>query len=875
MHMKHKRTAVAFLAACLTVQSICITPLAVSAENESDADDSEQTETVVTVDKSMSALFLPDSYEQYLPLETPADVAFYENHIAVADGNRLYVFDGTVYREYEHIKENADGIYDSAISKVGFDASGTLYFSDRDLSFYRISFEDLSQSKLSPEETEIKNCSTFCIADTTVFTAAVSGNETTLYAIPLDNVSLSAGRKVDTLNTALTPSMTYLGDTLYCAVNTYVTAYTYQNGGYRPLYDRTLDSTSSVSGLSSLAVLGDSFYYTVKDVPESSGLYQTDLAGHSVLLSKGEGYVALTAFQDALYCVRDRSVKKLIVSDGKAEETGYEITSSSESVNRLNGATETVRAKNIVVTADRANNRISIYDTLQKSYSVIPCKIGEEDYAPEYIATDGEIIAVSFENQVFVYTENESGEYQLTTQCMPRNAVSGLACVYGKCYFVTKGFGYGLASNDFDPASICTRDRTESSAPCALVADLYGNLYVVRADGAVYRYTEESFLDESVLIGDRAEYMLPNDFYSPRADFEGNVYCLSGNNMYKNGELCAMIKAEESVFAADESVPASFALGFEDNTVYFTYGDFIVKTNAIVFPTLDTILTEDTAKRVFAPQTSLTLVSVKENSIAIRTDLDLLKTEESDYFPYSHYYRMPETQRGILLTTTEKYSLVALFGKDHKYTANLFLTEGYVTEVPREEYWEDSSGSAYLSSDVSLSLFPCLVPALRGDRLNRLNKISVLGIVSSGETADYEYALVRYEADDTVCEGYVPLSYLTHAAPVGNTDDYRLAYLKEKNEGALFISEDGTTLTLTERTQIAVYQAEDGYTAKYTKDGVDYYAHVTDDDLETPANNALRIALIVILTVVGVLIVGNYFFLRPIRRKNKKSENRP
>ena len=134
---------------------------------------------------------------------------------------------------------------------------------------------------------------------------------------------------------------------------------------------------------------------------------------------------------------------------------------------------------------------------------------------------------------------------------------------------------------------------------------------------------------------------------------------------------------------------------------------------------------------------------------------------------------------------------------------------------------------------------------------------------------------MRYAAGDTVCEGYVPLSYLTHAAPVGNTDDYRLAYLKERNEGALFVSEDGTTVTLTERTQIAVYQAEDGYTAKYTKDGVDYYAHVTDDDLETPANNALRIALIVILTVVGVLIVGNYFFLRPIRRKNKKSENRP
>ncbi|MDE6274068.1 MAG: hypothetical protein K2L87_03365, partial [Clostridiales bacterium] len=413
----------------------------------------------------------------------------------------------------------------------------------------------------------------------------------------------------------------------------------------------------------------------------------------------------------------------------------------------------------------------------------------------------------------------------------------------------------------------------ETSAPCALIADVYGQLFVVHSDGSVFFYTEETFLDEGTIIGERADFTLPtgpSGFTSPRADFDGNIYCLSGSGIYKNGALFAVIKGDENVFSASRTTPVAFALGFEDNTVYLNYGDFIVKTNALTFPTLDTIRTENAAERIFTSQESVTLVSVHEGAIGIRTDLDLLKADESDYFPYSHYFRTAQAQRGILLTTTEKYSVVALFGKDHKYTANLFLTEGYLTEVPREEYWVDGSGSAYLSSDVSLSLFPCLVPALRGERLNRMDKIALMGIVSAGETSDYEYALVRCQSGAAEIEGFVPLSYLTHAAPISEAQNYRLAYLKENKEGTLFFSDLGQPITLCERTQIEISDLEEGtYLAHYRADGVDYYATVTDDVLEAPQSNALRISLIVILTVVGVVIIGDYFFLRPLRQKKK------
>ena len=42
---------------------------------------------------SAPSLFLPGSYEEYLPLELPSDAAMSEEYIAAADGNTLYLFD--------------------------------------------------------------------------------------------------------------------------------------------------------------------------------------------------------------------------------------------------------------------------------------------------------------------------------------------------------------------------------------------------------------------------------------------------------------------------------------------------------------------------------------------------------------------------------------------------------------------------------------------------------------------------------------------------------------------------------------------------------------------------------------------------------------
>ena len=52
-----------------------------------------QTFSAAQITKENSELFLPTSYEQYLPLQDPSYMALSERHIAVADGTLMYVYD--------------------------------------------------------------------------------------------------------------------------------------------------------------------------------------------------------------------------------------------------------------------------------------------------------------------------------------------------------------------------------------------------------------------------------------------------------------------------------------------------------------------------------------------------------------------------------------------------------------------------------------------------------------------------------------------------------------------------------------------------------------------------------------------------------------
>lgn len=802
-----------------------------------------------------ASLFLPTSYEQYLHLNAPTDAAFCEDKIAIADGKNLYVYDGEEYGVYEH----AD-----TVTKIAFSGDGILYFADGTGALYR--FSALSASSLVPDSGALlTNCSTFQIAGSYLYSAMATEVETNIARYPLTFSAGAAGEKFGRYEGNITPRMTFT-DKLYCAVGNRV--YTFDGTDTGSYYGGILDDTQSALSPASFTAFNGAYYYTLNLTDGRGGLYVTNTTGTSRQLIAGSGFSALSVRGESLCCVVQKSVREIDFTGETAAFSSYEITSSSESENRLNGATETVRAKNLIVTADAGNRRLSVYNSETKRYFTVPC-VTENGlpYTPARIATDGEIIGVAEGNVVYVYEKDEKGNFSLSFTSVPNNEVSGVACIFGKCYFVTRGFGYGLASPHFVAGEICTRDKGEHDTPVALTADVYGNLYVTRADGAVFRYSEEEFLDPSVPVGMLQNYTLPNGFFSPQTDFEGNLYCMVGATLYQNGKAITTVSAEHCVYLGNEDSPVSFAICYEDGYVYYNFGNYLLRASAAI-PNLSVLDAEDSKAEIFRAQDTLTLVSVSAGATGFGTDLNELKTANSPYFPYTHYYRSGSVRRGILLHRTNDYSVVALFEPDHKYTVSLFKTDFYITEVPREEYWRDEEGKQYLSSDVSLSLFPCLMEPLRGERVLRKNEVTLIGVVLSGETSDYEYAYVQTTAGE---KGFIPRSFLTSVAPVGESETSRFAYLKESAEGVRFTSESGESLLVTARTRVQIYERENGLLAKIEKDGETYFAEITEENLEQTDYYVISIAIIVVLAVVAALVIGNYFFFRPIKRKREKT----
>ena len=116
--------------------------------------------------------------------------------------------------------------------------------------------------------------------------------------------------------------------------------------------------------------------------------------------------------------------------------------------------------------------------------------------------------------------------------------------------------------------------------------------------------------------------------------------------------------------------------------------------------------------------------------------------------------------------------------------------------------------------------------------------------------------------------GWVPASYLTTVSPGPAAGDlYTLSYLKP-SDGILFTNDAGEERLVTERTQVQLFDNGDGtYTARLTDDS-SFHATVTADMLDNDGSEAIRIALIIILTVLALLIVGVYIFLLP-REKDR------
>lgn len=810
----------------------------------------------VQLDDTSATLFLPESYEQYLSLESPSDVAVCERYIAIAEGSTIYLFDRKestpVYRIYDHASAHA-GVQ---ISKIQFSNGEKLYFSDTGLNFYVLDpeGEELSAAKFETPLT------TFLIEGDTLFEVSTTSG-TSYSSAPLSDPK--SVTKFDDSKNTLVPCLAFSDGKLYSICEKTVTVYaTAQNGSYEE--EKSFTINPNPRDVKSVAVLGNIMYYTVGNEDEG-GLYTYDLTTEkNDLLFEGDGYGALTSFGGKLYAVKGNGVIEYEIEDG-LRPTGYEIASASDSVKRLSGAQDIARARSLLVTADSGNNRLSVYDMEKDAYSVIPL-----GYSPTLVATDGTRIAAAAGNTVYLYQKNVlTGQWDETAYPLEADdAVKGLSFVYEKLYYVSEHY-HGVIGE--------TRKALNHGTPAGLASDLYGGLYIAYTDLTVNKFAEENFLTQNE-IGERLSFRLPEGFRALRADFEGDLFCLDANGaLYRNGEIYAEIDGAEFVYSEVSLKPNSFALGFEDGAVYFNFGDLILKTDALEFPTLGKIGAEgvyEEINRVHAPEATdgngVTFVDVRGGAVGIEVDLAALDAD-TEYFPFASYSRTAEDRRGVLLAEAGDYRLIALYG-GHAYEVELFRASQVADAEP---VVSQNSQDVFLSSPCALYNYPC-VTAAHGETLPRGERVNILSIVKADPDAappDYGYDFAYVEAETNAraqLYGYVPLSFLTEVDPSGaESSSFELVKLKED---VSFTALDGEEKLAIKDTEVRLYTREDGsLLARYTdENGKNFYAEVSEDVIDRGESDAWRIALIVGLSVLAALIVGAYFYLLPRGKKNEQ-----
>ena len=816
------------------------------------ADESAVRVSSVALTTDNASLFLPASYEEYLDLENPTDVAFSENYIAIADGMNLYVYareNGAKYKPYT--------LSSGTIAKLGF-YGDDLYFVVRDsgasIRFYRYDYATNSAHDMG------FNCSTFLIVGDTLYSATVAGSNATFAARTLTADGAGAAQPLGELSTGTEPYLAYAGGTLYCCVNGYL--YYPVNGSFGDTQRYNLCSDASLSAnVTSVCSDGTSLYFS-----SAAGLFRrgTGSDGTVTKLSDASGLSNMSFHGSALYCIEGDSVREITVAGDSAAFTSYEITSASDSENRLSGADDMARAGNLLVTADAGNSRVSVYNFRTQSYSAIPC-----DAVPSKVATDGETIAYAAGTNIYTcaYGDTQFTQVEISGQQYMDN-ISGLACVYGTVYYVTENGMRGSVGGEM----VTSTDAT------GLAADLYGNLYVTYSgDEKARKFTEAEFTAAGA-EGTGTGVTVPGGATSLEADYQGNLYYLSGGVLYRNGEPFATVRGSDFIWTQDGSAQnaVSFALGFEDDEVYFNFGNYLVKSNAGTLadiPTLSEIAVGGARDETFAHHAEdRLLVTVPAGTVGISTDLTALRDEGGETFPYRSYARAAEERQGVFLAETGGWSLVLFAEGDGTYTAGLYPSSSLAFTDASEYYTaSEPTLTRYVSSSVSVYYAPCLESALAQRQLPRGTQVTLIGTV---QTAEFTYALVEFSDDArTTARGYVPASYLTSIpADLSSGENYTLVYLKSSDEGILFTAADGSELLVTERVQVRLYDNGDGtYTARLADD-LSYSATITGDMIDDGNAEVIRIVLIVILTVLALVILGVYLYLLPWEkyRKNKK-----
>lgn len=757
--------------------------------------DGLQTERSAVLDETTS-LLSPDSYEEYLSLQSPADVAVTDDYIAVADGNLIYLYDKTneTYRKYAHSVNTESAL--NSVTKMQFGEDNRLYFRDASSFLYYVNADGLTEeNEPQPINTGVP-CYTFSLYGEYIYFSNAQS--------PLSRTSINEP-KVSTAEILVpslhsTPQIAFWNGELY-----------YTNGGtylHKLNPEDPKNSSTPVAifknEVFSMQIVDGVFACSVKDAdgtdgnkvkynyyayglnelssserPESATLveYVTPLAFY-------DGYYgALCAFDKFVYAVEGSSIRQYSIQTSAF--TDYEISNVSDSLHRINNGEETLLCGDVLYIADNGNRRISVYDVKRKHFGT---PIATE-IAPRYLAGDENTLLAANATQAVLYdlTPERYGE-TLAVFNNFHDGVVGATNVYGKYYFATESNYYYMAQTTETGWQLTETKKTSTNYAKLLTSDAYGHLYVASNNSLarVYRFTESEFLD-GVGSGTELENVrLPAQTKKFLVDYDGNVYALADGKIQKANESEPYALNTPLVYSETATI-ASFAFGIEENETYVLYEEnYAARTTLLNLPTVKNIPVNGLDAEIF-DDSAATVEIVKISLSAMLIDFNLSALNEADVFPYLNYSRQTAPQRALKIAATKngKHNVLVFYDKVKRdYRACLALVND-CTPLSDEEKKAvcksyDVAQTGYLSNDIPVYKFPHLSGLPTVIELPRNTKISVLGEVNE---LDHSYYYVEYKDDTGVThKGYIPQPYVIDFDPTPPQPETEIYGAKESDK---------------------------------------------------------------------------------------------
>ena len=699
-----------------------------------------------TAEKTTDALTLPVSYEEYLQLSSPTDIAVNAAYTAISDGNFIYIYNREkgLYSTYEHTPY--------AVNHLQFASDGKLYYADNATgnNFYALDLTDFSTEQI-PDIA----CSNFVIDGSDLYFANAQGS---LYQATLTDYT---AKKTALEVTAREPALAFWNGELYFT----------DSGTKQSLYKIVPGTTPDDpiknfnESIHSLSVHGDVLAYTTKQGDFYA--YSLPTVSDDSLMSSAEGnYSAVACFGEYFYAVENNTIKEYSVKD-KAF-TGYEIASHSKSKHRLNDAVDTLLVNDTLYIADNGNERISIYDTVSGVFAEPLQTLG----GVRYLAGDGNTLAAATATTVCIYTPNASQQpVQTLTDLQGR--ITGITNVFGAYYIVTdeKQF-YALT---YDGEWTLSEPTTKTiPSPKGLTSDMHSNLYV-RTEQAVYKLTEAEFLSEDT-EGKKLPFTLPSTPEKIVADYEQTLYALLNNTVYNLTNGATVDFSVPLVYAESVEVTSFTLNATSEQAFVLCDGCYLISTARLEQPTVKTLPVDGADEKVFAQESAeFELVELEKNALLVEFDIQTLSGAE--YFPYLSLQRAEQKITALKIGQTQDYALLAVFDKSTSSYSTYAVLKSYATPLQGDDYritYDESEYKiGYLTNDLSLFKYPYLTNLLTAAQLQRGDKVTVIGEI---EKLDYEYYQIRYTAENGESKtGYIPKAYLAPydgLPPVGEVHEF-------------------------------------------------------------------------------------------------------